>query len=239
MKKSLVSTRLIVLMLLTVPASTIPAADAIKTNSPIQKPIVSGKDLAERYYQGEPTEAVRFRFCQEACPASGYLAAFPNFHQTLTDGNHVIGALCFKADQAKLYEVSLDLVEAFDHLPALFRAIHTNAQKVGMASGYPTFVSRQQQAGWVLQCVFLPLENVEIRNLSVSQLAPAGPGDVPSLFRAIHDYAVKNGFEGGYPTFAPSSEDRPSSGYDCVLIKKGRADRHDFISNWKKAAIGW
>jgi len=205
-----------------------------------KKPLASGKTLPGKYYRGEPTEAVRFRFCNEASPVFEFLAAFPNFHQTVTEGKHVVGAICFKKGEAELVDVSLGLLETYDHLPDLFRSIHTNAQNSGMASGFPTFLSFDRGGSdWMMRCVFLPVASVEIRNIKLIDLGPAGPGDVPSLFRAVHDYAVKKGFEGGYPTFGPVSSGTEIGGYECVLIKKGKAQRHDLLTNWKGSPGDW
>lgn len=100
-----------------------------------------------------------------------------------------------------------------------FRAVHQWATKHGYASGFPTF---QQHAGAdggsVYGAVMIKSGCAEVRELPASDLN--NEAAAPARFRAVHEYALANGFSGGFLTF----QDGEGPTYGVCLMKEGMAE---------------
>lgn len=100
---------------------------------------------------------------------------------------------------------------------ARFRAINDWARKNGYAAGFPNFHQANYGQGIVYGTILLKDGTVEARDVSASELG--NPSDNEARFRAINDWATKNGYAAGFPNFHQADYGQGVV-YGTILIKK-------------------
>eukprot|EP01102_Stenamoeba_stenopodia_P017412 TRINITY_DN6227_c0_g1_i5.p2 TRINITY_DN6227_c0_g1~~TRINITY_DN6227_c0_g1_i5.p2 ORF type:complete len:214 (+),score=58.72 TRINITY_DN6227_c0_g1_i5:159-800(+) len=102
-----------------------------------------------------------------------------------------------------------------------FRAVHQWATKHGYVSGFPTFQQHAGDDGSIYGAVVIKAGCGEVRELPASALN--NEAAAPARFRAVHEYALANGFSGAFLTFNDGgSTDAPT--YGVCLMKEGMAE---------------
>ena len=138
----------------------------------------------------------------------------------------VNGAIFIKPAAASSLDIPASEIP-FTDIPSRFRAVNDWAIKHGYFSGYPNF--HQTFNHGLQETVY---GTILIKKGAASSFdIPASEipfTDIPSRFRAVHDWAVKHGYEAGYPNFHQAfNHDIQQTVYGTILIKKGYAVHRD------------
>lgn len=107
-----------------------------------------------------------------------------------------------------------------------FQALHNYAMRQGYAAIFPNCHNADYGNGMVVGSIILDRDIVEWRDIPASQLG--NPNSIERHFTAVHDYAVRNGFEAGLPNFHQADYGQGRV-YGTYLIKKGAAEHRDIL----------
>ena len=161
----------------------------------------------------------RFRRANDYGYYNGFLGAFPNFHEADYGDGVVRGTIRLRSDRG----VTWRDVSAVDlgnpdgsNLAARFQATNAYATRNGFVGGFPNFHQADYGSGTVYGTFLLDSNAAERRAVTASDLG--NPANGTDLFRAAHDYARRNGFEGAFPTFEPTTVSGQIA-YSLVLVK--------------------
>jgi hypothetical protein len=94
----------------------------------------------------------------------------------------------------------------------------------GYVGGYPNFHEAVYGQTLVYGCIFLKPHAAEWQDVPAATLG--NPGSPEGRFRAVNDYAMANGFVGGFPNFHQADYGEGMV-YGCLLIRQGEADWMD------------
>lgn len=168
----------------------------------------------------------RFRQVYDYAEAHGYAGGFPNFHEADYGQGVVEGTLLNKsAEWRDVRATDLGNPPA-DDLGARFRATHDYAVGNGFVGGFPNFHQADYGSGLVYGTVLLRSNEAEWRDVKASDIGNPPGGDVGARFRATHDYAVTNGFVGGFPNFHQADYGQGLV-YGTLLLKPGATEWRD------------
>lgn len=151
----------------------------------------------------------------------GFLGGFPNFYESTTGRDHLGGTILIRPAGAEFRDVPLTKLGnvSLSNFTDRIRAANTwaVAQVSPKPSGitvsgdpvfehpfvgaFPTFFHADHGAGIVCGTIVLTSEAAEARDIPQSELGNASADNYEARFRATQDYATKNGFVGGFPTF--------------------------------------
>ncbi len=169
----------------------------------------------------------RFRKTNDYGVRLGFTSAFPNFHQANNNGQEVRGTLLLEPfGGTERRDVSRQVLGYSDptNVGARFRATHDYAVRNGFVGGLPNFHEANNGSGIVDGTILLESRAAERRDVTAGDLG--NPANGQELFRAVHDYAVRNGFVGGFPNFHRTIVGGQFA-YGVILIKQGGAQRFD------------
>ncbi|WP_179958038.1 M12 family metallopeptidase [Bacillus sp. AR18-7] len=178
--------------------------------------------------------AERFRAVNDYAGKNGFGAAFPNFHQAnYQDGRGVVyGVVFIKPEVIEQRDVPASELGNPENNEARFRAINDYAGKNGFGAAFPNFhqANYQDGRGVVYGVVFIKPEAVEQRDVPISELG--NPENNEARFRAINDYAGKNGFGAAFPNFHQANhQDGRGVVYGVVCIKPEAVEQRDVPMN--------
>ena len=159
------------------------------------------------------------------------VGAYPNFHE-VTKGINTVGGTVF------LYNISAqwqDVPLAELGSPPLndfmgrMRATQVYAVQNGFIGGYPTFYHADYGKGVVCGTVLIRPGGAEWRDVPLTELGNPSLDDIRARMTSANDYAFRNGFLGGFPTFFHADYGK---GIVCgiVLIKKEAGEWRDVIT---------
>ncbi len=155
---------------------------------------------------------------------NGYVGAYPNFHSAEYGNGSVYGTILLKngfAEWRDIYASELgNPVTADDR----FRAVNDYAYRNGYRGAFPNFHQADYGNGVVYGCILIKKEGADWRDVSASELG--NPGSSEAKFRAINDYAYRNGYRGGFPNFHQANYGNGVV-YGSILIKQEAADWRD------------
>jgi hypothetical protein len=160
----------------------------------------------------------RFREMNDWGTRKGYISCFPNFHQARSSSGDVLGAICLRGTGIKsdsLYAVDLGYPSAPD---ARFRAVNDWASQNGWVSGYPNFHQLDRGKGLVYGAILFKSNVVESTTIPVEELG--NPSTTEQRFRAVHNWATRRGYLGGFPNFHQADHGQGVV-FGAILIKKG------------------
>ncbi|MGI9286425.1 MAG: hypothetical protein ACR2P1_13635 [Pseudomonadales bacterium] len=106
-----------------------------------------------------------------------------------------------------------------------FRAVNDIAKSLGFGAGFPNFHQADYGKGFVYGTIFVKPEFVEWKDISAKDLG--NPSDDAARFRAIHDWAGKNGFATGFPNFHQANPGGKGVVYGAQLLKAGAVEWKD------------
>jgi len=153
----------------------------------------SSRDLAEWYRT--TNMCYRIRAVNDWALRNGYQAGLPNLHQADHGQGIVFGTILLR--NAEVQNVLATDLGRPSTSEARFRAVHDWALRNGYQAGFPNFHDANHGRGIVFGTVFL--RNAEVRDLSLSELG--NPLTSEDRFRAINDWALRNGYRAGFPNF--------------------------------------
>jgi hypothetical protein len=107
-----------------------------------------------------------------------------------------------------------------------FRQTYDYAQAHGFVGGFPNFHQADSGQGVVYGTILL--RSGEWRDVSVIDLGSPPPPvrDVAGMFRAVYDYAIRNGFVAGLPTFHQADSGQGVV-YGTILLRSSEAEWRD------------
>lgn len=149
---------------------------------------------------------VAFRKVNDWCVNNGMAAGFPNFHMRdpYGGGDRFYGVIAlpdYAVDWADVLASDMGNPNPSDYRVRL-TAAHDYARAQGYAHGYPNFHQADYGDGLVYGTFFIKEEIVEYQNVFTIDLGIKNPTNNVTLdhwFRAVNDYAVKQGFDTGMP----------------------------------------
>jgi len=168
-------------------------------------------------------------FRQRASAASemGFVGGYPTFYFLKEGREELGGALLFRRDAAEWQDVPL--VElgnpGLDDFGLRMRSAQDYAVRAGFVGAFPNFFDADYGFGKVVGMIFLPAETAEWRDLTWTDIGSPDLNDVVGRFRGVNDWAVRNGFLGGFPNMYHA--DHPNGRVaGSILIKPTKADVH-------------
>lgn len=140
----------------------------------------------------------RFRAVNDYAGMNGYAGSFPNFHQSNHGEGLVFGVVLLNNEVAVQQDVSARELNNPTTVEERFRAINDYAGRNGYSAGFPNFHQADHGSGLVYGAVLLK-HGVVRRDVKASELS--NPQTIEERFRAVNDYAGRNGYSAGFPNF--------------------------------------
>ena len=173
----------------------------------------------------------KFRHRAEVASKAGFVGAFPNFHEATYNGTVVGGTIFLKHSAAVWQDVPLSWLSA-GPAPALndfadrMRKTQEYAVRNGYIGGFPNFFHADYGSGIVCGTVLIHPASAEFRDVPISELGNPSLTDIRQRFTSANDYAFRNGFLGGFPTFFHADYGK---GIVCgiILIRKEAGEWRD------------
>ncbi len=172
------------------------------------------------------------------------MAGFPNFHEADYGDGVVYGTVFLTDSEVEWRDVPRSEYGVFhiEDIPAMFRAANDYADRQGYAAAFPNFHQADHGNG-VVYGTFLIKDGVtEWRDVPRDELGVYHIEDVGGMMRAANDYAARNGFSAGFPTFHQADH---GNGVVCgiVLFKPGRSVWRDvpadLLSMYSRPPTPW
>jgi hypothetical protein len=164
-------------------------------------------------YPSDNDTGARFRAVHDYAIENGFIGGFPNFYN-----NEALnyGTILLRQGAAEWRDLSASELgyPSDTNVGARFRAVHDYARDNGFVGGFPNFYFNN---GTLNYGTILLGQSVALwRDVPASELGYPANADAGTRFRAVHDYAIKNGFVGGFPNFF---YDESKQVYGVILIK--------------------
>jgi hypothetical protein len=191
-------------------------------NIPAQFPTV--------YFTESEKAMQSFRHRADYAAANGFAGGFPNFHEAQYGPNLVGGTILIHHGKIVWMDVPGFVLDYHpkQNFAERMRACQDYAVANGFIGGYPTYHVGDAAGTLVLGNMFLTNEFAEFREVPLSELGTPVLNDIGARFRSANDYAFRNGFLGGFPTFYDvTKEGRIVCG--TILIRKEAGEWRDVI----------
>lgn len=166
----------------------------------------------------------RFRTVYNYSVSTGYVGGFPNFHETDVGQVKAYGAVLLTSVAAEWRDIPATDLGNANGAAARFRAVYDYAHSNGFVGGFPNFHSANYGEGTVFGAILIKSGAAEWRDIPAVELG--NPSGAQTMFRAIHDYAVSNGYIGGFPNFH-SADYGNGKVFGAILIKPSSGIRKD------------
>jgi hypothetical protein len=131
------------------------------------------------------------------------VGAYPNFHE-VRQGNNIIGGTVYLnynwADWKDVPLTELGNV-SLDDFAARMRATTNYAVANGYVGGFPNGYNADYGAGMVCGTILLRQGSADFRDVPLSELGNPALDDIGARMRSANDYAARNGYLSGFPTF--------------------------------------
>jgi hypothetical protein len=171
-----------------------------------------------------------FRFRAQKATEFGFVGAFPNFHEARQGINIVGGTIFLRNGMAFWQDVPIGLFGnvSLSDFGGRMRAAQLFATAYGFVGAFPNFFHTDFGRGIVCGTIMLPATAAEWRDVPLSEMGNPPLDDIGARFRAANDYAVRNGFLGGYPNMFHADYGK---GVVCgvILIKKEAGEWRDVV----------
>lgn len=173
-------------------------------------------------------EDIKFRQVNDYADCHGFFAGFPNFHEADYGDGVVYGTILLQNTVAEWRDVPRTEygVYQIEDVPAMFRAANDYADRQGYPAAFPNFHQANQGGVVVYGTILIKQGVTEWRDVPRNELGVYHIEDVPAMMRAVNDYASRNGFSAGFPTFHQADH---GNGVVCgiVLFKSGTTHWRD------------
>lgn len=172
-----------------------------------------------------------FRHRAEYASKNGFAAGFPNFHEARIGNDIVGGTILIKHGMVEWRDVPQSFFPgAYPLNDFVTRMSVTQDYAVarGFVGGFPNYFHANYGSGNVCGTFLLTNAVAEYRNVSFIELGNPPRNDIRQMFTSVNDYAFRNGYLGGFPTFKISQY---TSSLFCgvILIKKEAGEWRDVI----------
>lgn len=172
-------------------------------------------------------DPARFRKVHDFAVEEGFVGAFPNFHQAEYDVGVVFGSTLLKPGFAIWRDVPASTLGNPDSPEARISAVYDYAVANGFVGGFPNFHQADYGQGVVYGTILLKPGCAIWQDVSASTLGNSDSSE--ARFIAVHNYAVANGFIGGFPNFHQADYGQGVV-YGCLLIKPEAGEWFDVPS---------
>ena len=166
-------------------------------------------------------------FRQRATEGShmGFVGAYPTFYFKKENRAQLGGALLFRNDAAEWQDVPLVQLGNPDlnDFGLRMRSAQDYAVRAGFVGAFPNFFDADYGFGTVTGMIFLPAVTAEWRDLAWTDIGSPDLDDLVGRFRGVNDWAVRNGFLGGFPNMYHADHPNGRVG-GSILIKPNQAD---------------
>lgn len=171
-----------------------------------------------------------FRHRADYASQNGFAAGFPNFHEARQGINIVGGTILIKHGMIVWQDVATTFLgnPPMNDFAARMRATQDYATKLGFIGGFPNYHSIPNGTGFLCGTFLLTNAAAEWRDVPLSELGNPPLNDIRQRFTSANDYAYRNGYLGGFPTFYHADYGK---GIVCgiILIKKEAGEWRDVI----------
>lgn len=171
-----------------------------------------------------------FRHRAEYASKNGFAAGFPNFHEARKGNDIVGGTVLIKHGMVYWLDVGHHLLDytPLNDFAARMRATQKFAVKYGYIGGFPNYFHADYGGGVVCGTFLLTNKSAEWRDVPLSELGNPPLNDIGARMRSANDYAFRNGYLGGFPTFYHTDYGK---GIVCgiILIKKEAGEWRDVV----------
>ncbi|MBL0153424.1 MAG: M12 family metallopeptidase [Chitinophagaceae bacterium] len=199
-------------------------------NSPFPNPNRQQMQFPGIYPSASQSAMAAFRQKADIAGKEHFAGAFPNFHEAKAGINTVGGTIFIKSTVAVWQDVPLAQLgnPSIDDFAARMRATQNYAVANGYLGGFPTYHHANYGSGIVCGTVLLGPAAADWRDVPIAELGNPPLDDIGARFRSANDYAVRNGYLGGFPTFHHANY---GSGIVCgiILIKKTAGEWRDVV----------
>lgn len=145
-----------------------------------------------------------FRHRAEYASKNGFAAGFPNFHEARKGNDIVGGTILIKHGMVEWRDVPQSFFPG-EYKLADFAGRMSMTQDYavarGFVGGFPNYFHANYGAGNVCGTFLLTTEVAEFRDVPWTELGTPPLDDIRQRFTSANDYAFRNGFLGGFPTF--------------------------------------
>jgi hypothetical protein len=165
-------------------------------------------------------------------PTNGWVGAFPTGQPSFRTANQNLyrPVIAFDRGQATWKDVPLREMgnPSLNDFRKRMGAANTYAREQGYEAAFPNYFHADHGAGIVCGTLLLPDAAITRKQFSFASM-PDGldVDDTGAVFRAVHNWAVENGFLGGFPTYFEAPKGLGGSfavaGLPVALINHGRA----------------
>ena len=145
-----------------------------------------------------------FRHRAEYASKNGFAAGFPNFHEARKGNDIVGGTILIKHGMVEWRDVPQHFFPGsyqLNDFAGRMRLTQDYAVARGFVGGFPNYFHANYGSGNVCGTFLLTPEAAEFRDVPLSELGYPPADDIRQCFTSANDYAYRNGFLGGFPTF--------------------------------------
>lgn len=159
-----------------------------------------------------------------------FVGAYPNFHE-IRQGNNIVGGTIFlKYGAADWMDVPLSELgkPGIEDFAARMRATTNYAVQNGYVGGFPNGFHADYGKGIVCGTILIRPGSADWRDVPLAELGNPSLDDIGARMRSANDYAAKNGYLGGFPTFHHADYGK---GIVCgiILIKRDAGEWRDVV----------
>ncbi|WP_084332069.1 thiol-activated cytolysin family protein [Runella limosa] len=140
----------------------------------------------------------------------------------------VYGTILLKKDAGEMRDIKVAELGNPTTPQARFRAVNDYANRNGFLGAFPNFHEANYNTGHVYGVCLIRKEAGEWRDVKATDLG--NPTRFEEFFRAVNDYAYRNGFVGGFANFYEATYTQGKV-YGVILIKKSHAEWRDISAN--------
>lgn len=195
-------------------------------------PIPSGQQmqLSTSYPSASKSAIAAFQRSSQLATKEKFVGAYPNFHE-IKQGNNIVGGTIFlkytAADWMDVPLLSLGNV-SLDDFAARMRATTNYAVQNGYIGGFLNGYNADFGKGMVCGTILLKPGSADWRDVPLAELGNPALDDIGARMRSANDYAARNGYLGGFPTFHHANYGK---GIVCgiILIKRDAGEWRDVI----------
>lgn len=154
---------------------------------------ISESDRAQHIFRHRATYASQ----------NGFAGGLPTFHESRKGIDLAGGTVLLKKGFALWRDLPLKLLGAVDlsDFGGRMRATHDYAVRNGFVGGFPNFFHENYGRGIVCGTILLKSDVAVWRDVPLSELGNPALDDIGARMRTAHEYAVRNGYLGGFPNF--------------------------------------
>ncbi|MCK9861354.1 hypothetical protein [Paenibacillus sp. ATY16] len=166
-----------------------------------------------------------FRAINVKATEAGFKGGYPNFYKAIYGINTYYGSINFLESNCLFRDIPINELgnPQLNDFAQRMKAVQDYAVKNGFVGGFPTYFIADYHHGIVCGTILLNSNQAEWRDIPYGQIDLK---DIGARFRATHDYAIKNGFRGGFPNFYHADYPTGRVG-GSILIKLGAAEWRD------------